>query len=233
MKTIRRISLAISIGIVTISFFGCSAVGDQLNSGLKKEMEEAKLINLGLLAILGAPAPAPAPSTAPTTAVSDVVDNNDGTVFVKSQNLTWAKCSQNSATANLYSSAAKDCSNGTIGAYTYCSTADDKCNNQTDPKILNGDNSVSSSSTHNNCHLLTYYFPGKVWRVPTITELYKFYRDVYTANASLFPGTMAGDYWSANSVNAGFAFSINFSTGKTNGLSKTSTHWVRCVATGQ
>ncbi|MDH5657011.1 MAG: DUF1566 domain-containing protein [Spirochaetia bacterium] len=207
--------------------FNCSMITNQMNGDLQKEVEEVKMANYLIAGLLMPPAVPAAASALP-----NVTDNGDGTVYVRSQNLTWAKCSQSSAAGgNMYNSAANDCSSAAAGLMYYCNAANNSCNSTEDPWILNG---TGISQVYNSCYLLNAYLPGNNWRVPTISELKVFYDNVYTTNAALFPGTPAEAYWSASaySPNSTNTRVVNFNTGSIVFGVKDSNLYLRCVSDG-
>lgn len=83
----------------------------------------------------------------------------------------------------------------------------------------------------------TLSFTGRTWRLPNINELYSLV-DVSqqnpAINATYFPATGAGGYWSSSSyLPATSARVVRFDFGSVNIDAKTpTTDYVRCVATG-
>jgi hypothetical protein len=162
-----------------------------------------------------------------TTTIGPPVDKNNGTVYVASQNLTWAKCSQ-SLTGSMYDAPTNGCL-GTAGTFLYCPTMDSACDNLT---ILNG---LGGSSVYNTCNAMNLTIPGFAgrtgWRVPDVNELTAFY-SVYAANLSLFPSAGILSYWSSSvdtTANAWYVVFINGSVGST---LKANLNPVRCVSPG-
>ena len=184
------------------------------------------------------------------TAPTPPVDNNDGTVFVSSQNLTWAKCSQDDAGANMYNSGANDCTggSGTAGTFQYCNEIDNDCNGGDGSYILdgnptdlatdgNGDGGTTPdlgvSTSWNTCDALV--LGGRSdWRVPTREELAAFYYTVYVADFALFPVTVANSYWSSSTCVplTAFAWNVSFVSGAVGVNDKSFSTYVRCVSTG-
>ena len=76
------------------------------------------------------------------------------------------------------------------------------------------------------------------WRLPNRNELASLVEhqcDTPAINATMFPSTVAGPYWSSspNAGDAQQAWSVNFSDGRVNGVAKTGSSYVRLVRGGQ
>ena len=161
-------------------------------------------------------------------ATTNTTDNGDGTVYVHSQNLTWAKCSQSTTTGgNMYSATADNCSNGTASTLLqFCNQIDNSCDDGT---ILNG---TGSSTVWNTCNSLP--LAGRSWRAPTLDELNAFYT-VYSADKTMFPNVAIIEYWSASTstFNATlYAVYVSFVTGINGTNNKNLYRAVRCVSDG-
>ncbi|MDH5657010.1 MAG: DUF1566 domain-containing protein, partial [Spirochaetia bacterium] len=224
-KFISNSVLTATFTLITgITAFNCSMIANQMNGELQKEVEEVKMANYLIAGLLIPPAVPAAASALP-----NVTDNGDGTVYVRSQNLTWAKCSQSSTTGgNMFNNAANNCSSAAAVTMQYCDAATDSCNFTSDPRILNG---AGISQAYNSCHLLNGYLPGHSWRVPTISELKEFHDDIYPSHTTLFPGTAASPYWSSSAhvTNITEAWFVDFSLDIFGPNSKTNLFYVRCV----
>ena len=131
------------------------------------------------------------------TNINNVLSDN-GTVYIKAQNLTWEKCSQiDTAGTSSWNQANISCASS-AGTFQYCSVADSSCDNGT---ILNGTGNSEAWSACKNSTLA-----GRSWRVPTITELQEL-RDMYPADLSLLEKT-GGNYWSSSAANTTEAWGI-------------------------
>ncbi|MDH5654451.1 MAG: DUF1566 domain-containing protein [Spirochaetia bacterium] len=224
MKTEIKVAAAIAFALNT----GCNMISDQMNGDLKAELEDLKMTNYAIVGLLIPPPPSPSPASAP---LPNIVDNRDGTVYVASQNLTWAKCSQSDALgANMYNSGANDCSGAAKLTMYYCLPADNSCNVISDPWILNG---KGTSQAYNSCHGLNNVLSGHNWRVPTISELREFTNNVYLMNSSIFPAT-GGIYLSssASPSDSTRAWGVFRQNGVVASIFKADNLSVRCVSTG-
>ncbi|WP_036095496.1 DUF1566 domain-containing protein [Leptospira weilii] len=137
-----------------------------------------------------------------SVAAAPFVDNSDGTVTDIGNALIWQKC-----TNNLSGST--------------CGTG--------------GTNQLTWANALTYCNGLV--LAGKTWRLPNVTELRSIVdHSSGTApviNTAIFPGTVSQYYWTSSSYRLATtqAWAINFQSGFTAGTSsKTTTYYVRCVA---
>ncbi len=116
-------------------------------------------------------------STTNASAVPLFVDNENGTVSASAQGLVWAKCPQ-SPTGNRFNPTSKFCNVDTFGRFNYCNQANGDCSSGSTGSILrlpflNG----AESPAFRSCQNLT--LAGRTWRVPTRTELARFWYELY------------------------------------------------------
>lgn len=158
------------------------------------------------------------------------------------QNLTFMKCSQ----GQTWNNGTNSC-DGSAGTYQYCSVSDNRCNSDGTGNPAWTLNGTGSSSAYTTCNSIGTFAGKTGWRVPTKDELKILIHcsnktmpnDGYSCSSytsptinNLFPNTIAYVYWSSTtySTSSNYAQYVNFNTGYTNGSSKGSILYIRCVS---
>lgn len=152
-------------------------------------------------------------SGGPTVFAPSRIDNGDGTITDKSNNLVWTKCSMDNSNTGVLQSTAANCSNLPAGT------------GRTWQQALT------------DCNVLT--LTGRTWRLPSINELNSLVD--YSANASVrinsttFPNTVNFGYWASTTFHTtqSNAWYAGFNNGGVSpGYLKTAGFAIRCVASG-
>ncbi len=158
-----------------------------------------------------------------------------GGVVYTAQTQFFAKCSH----GQTYNSSNNTCT-GTAAQAQYCNALDNSCNAGNNTGTLDGNGVSSIYSTCNSLSL-----SGKTWRVPTFNESRLLVNctdeqipTTWCAQVvqpaiitSLFPGSVAGNYWTSTSHSATDGKLMNFQLGGFGSSgSKTNNTYVRCVS---
>lgn len=134
------------------------------------------------------------------------VDNNDGTITDIGNALIWQKCTNNLSDTSC-----------TTGGTTQMDWAN----------ALTFCNGLNAGAGYTN---------RTTWRLPNVTELRSIIdHSLGTSpviNTTIFPGTVSQYYWTSTTYKllTSSAWAINFQSGFTSGNGKTTTYYVRCVA---
>src|SRR3989344_12184 len=129
-------------------------------------------------------------------------DNSNGTITDNVTGVIWQKCIKGLSGAS--------CGTGTAATDTW-----------------------ANALTY--CNANTAGLPGSNWRLPNIYELFSIvdFGDASTPfiDATNFPATTTGNYWSSTSRPASFsgAMNVNFNDGSVNPVLKSNSLYIRCV----
>jgi len=128
------------------------------------------------------------------TAETSIIDNDNGTVYIYAQNLTWAKCATATLTGGTTLQAYPyDCSYGSAGTFAFCAINDMSCDNGSVLYALG-----NYSAVWHACEGMTAnHYQMRVWRVPTYVELSGM-AGHYANNASVWDRMPSGFFWTAD-----------------------------------
>ncbi len=149
--------------------------------------------------------------------------------FHQASNLLWMRC----VIGQAWSSASADCSGNGGGTpfgaspRRFCNGPTNDCNGGTNSGILGTFQNGAFSTAWSACDTLEHAGRSD-WRVPTLAESVP----IPNINPTIF-FNLAGDHWTANSVDTGNATVARFTTATSGQFAKDMNNpYVRCVAPG-